>query len=194
MLTQLITAPTLEPVTLVEAKKQLQLEHALDDTFVGTLITAARKYVEEICWRGLVTQTWEVVARDFSADKGEGIELPKGNLVAIASVKYVDGAGVEQTLVATTDYVPDAVSVPGRVRLAYSKSWPDARDQWDAVKIRYSVGWAPASVPGPLKQAILLLVSQMYEHRTPEITGTIVSSVGFAADSLLRPYRLVRFT
>lgn len=190
MLVQLITAPTLEPVTLAEAKKQCVVEHADDDALFNLIIGAAREHLEKMCWRGIVTQTWEVVSECFE-DDGEGIELPKGNLVAVASVKYIDVNGVEQTLTLTTDYVLDTVSVPGRVRLAYGTYWPSPRSQWDAVKIRYSVGWSQAAVPKALKQALLLLVSQMYEHRTPEITGTIVSDFEFSAASLYRPYRLV---
>ncbi len=187
MLSSLYTAPASEPVTLEEAKKQVQLEHGGDDVFLGTLIKAAREHVEVICWRGIVTQTWEAVAPCFE-DRGNGVELPSGNLAAVASVKYIDGSGVQQTLVADTDYVVDTVSVPGRVRLAYGKSWPTHRDQWDAVRIRYSVGWAVASVPQPIKQALLLLISEMYEKRAPE---PVESS---AVDALLRPYRLVRHT
>lgn len=191
---RLITAPASEPVTRAEAKAHLRIDSDLtsDDTYVDTLITAARQWAEEYCWRGFVTQTWELVLEEFpSADCP--IELPKGNLSTITSVKYIDVNGVEQTW-ASANYVKDDTVEPGFIRLAYDIDWPsDARDQWDAVKIRYVVGWAVGSVPTPIKQAILLLVSQMYEHRVPEVTGTIVSKVDFAVEALLRPYRLARF-
>lgn len=113
--------------------------------------------------------------------------------MSVTSVKYLDGNGTQQTI-ASSDYLLDVVSVPGRVRLAYGASWPAHREQWDAVRVRYVVGWAVASVPQPIKQALLLLVSQMYEHRTPEVIGGAVSPIQFAVDALLRPYRLVRGT
>lgn len=194
---QLITGPAQEPVTLAEAKAHLRIEHGLDDAGVTALIVAARAWVEEHCWRGLVTQTWELVEACFPDDADleaarQGFELPKGNLVSVATVKYLDADGVQQTL-AGSDYLVDTVAVPGRVRLAYGKSWPSYRYQWDAVRIRYDVGWAVGAVPQPIKQAILLLVSQMYENRTPEVTGTIVSPIQFAVTALLGAYRLVRF-
>lgn len=194
---QLITAPGAEPVTLAEAKDHLRLDHALDDTKVNALITAARQYIEEQCWRGLVTQTWELVGSTFPDDaclpaERQGFLLPMGNLVSVASLKYIDQNGVEQTMT-PGDYTVDAVSVPGRLRLAYGKSWPSYRYQWDAVRIRYVVGWAVDAVPQPIKQALQLLVAQMYENRTPEVTGTIVSKVSISFENLLRPYRLVRF-
>jgi hypothetical protein len=219
---QLITPPAAEPVTLAEAKAHIRLEHALDDAYVSTLISAARQYIEQVCWRGLVTQTWELVLGGFAGEDtlelgsrglryGGGqsgfnelprgnlsssgflayIELPKGNLGAVASVKYIDVNGVEQTL-ASTEYTADAVDVPGRVRLAYGKYWPPTQcPRWDAVRIQYTVGWAVTdgvwAGPTPLKQALLLLLSDMYENRSP-----VVAQAPTAFDVLISPYRIVR--
>jgi uncharacterized phiE125 gp8 family phage protein len=187
---RVVTPPAAEPVTLAEAKAHLRLESAEDDTYVSALIQAARQHVEEVCWRGVVTQTREAVLEGFP--DCEAVELPGGNLGAVSSVVYVDVDGAEQTL-ATSAYEADTVSVPGRLVLAYGASWPSTRSQWNAVRVRYTVGWEVADVPMPIRQAVLLLVGQMYEHRVPEITGTIVSGVSFAVDALLAPYRLVRW-
>lgn len=188
VLSRLVTAPATEPVTLAEAKAHLRLEHDLDDTYVTTLIQAARQHAEEVCWRGMISQTWEVVLSAFPSC--DSLELPHGALASITSVTYTDTDGDSQTL-STDVYEADTVSVPGRIRLKYGQSWPGSRTQWDAVRIQYVVGWADAdSVPAPLKQAILLLVSQMYEHRTPEVDRSL-SQVQFAVSALLAPYRLV---
>lgn len=187
---RVVTPPASEPVTLVEAKAHLRLEGTDDDTYVSALIQAARQHVEEVCWRGVVTQTREAVLECFP--DSDGVELPGGNLASITSVTYTDADGASQTL-ATSVYEADTVSVPGRMLLAYDQSWPSTRSQWDAVRVRYVVGWAVADVPAPLKQALLLLVSQLYEHRTPEVTGVSMGKVGFAVDALLSPYRLVRW-
>lgn len=188
---RVITPPATEPVTLPEAKAHLRLESNLDDVQVDTLVRTARQYVEQVCWRGLVSQTIEYVTDAFPSDDG-GIELPFGNLVSVTSVTYVDANGAEQTM-PSSDYSVDTVRVPGRVMLAYGKTWPTAREQWDAVKVRYAVGWAASSVPLPLKHAILLIVSHLYEHRTPEVIGASISQVQFAIDALIWPYRLTEF-
>jgi uncharacterized phiE125 gp8 family phage protein len=187
---RVVTPPASEPVTLAEAKAHLRLEGTEDDTYVTALIQAARQHAEEVCWRGVVTQTWEVVLEHFP--DCEAVDLPGGNLGAISSVTYVDADGAEQALNADA-YGADAVSVPGRLVLAYNETWPSTRCQWDAVRVRYTVGWAVADVPAPIKQALLLLVSQMYEHRTPEVMGGTPGKVDFAVDALLAPYRLVRW-
>lgn len=189
MILRRVTDAASEPVTYTEAKAHLRLEHDLDQTYVETLIKAARKHAEAHCWRGFVTQTWELVLEDFT---DEPIILPKGRVASITTVKYIDSNGTEQTL-ASSVYDLDDDSEPSRLLTAYGQSWPSTRDQWDAVRIRYVVGVAAAAVDETIKQAILLLVSQMYEHRTPEITGTIISKVAFAVEALLAPNRLARF-
>lgn len=188
---RLQAAPATEPVTSTEAKAHLHIEHSLDDTYITTLIAAARKWAEKYCWRGICTQTWELRLAEFPADD-EFIRLGKGNAVSVTHVKYVDVNGVEQTM-SSGDYTLDTDFEPGLIRLNYDAEWPDARAQWDAVRIRFVVGWAQESVPEPIKQAVLLLVAQMYEQRVPEVTGTIVSKVQFAVEALLEPYRLRRF-
>jgi uncharacterized phiE125 gp8 family phage protein len=190
VLTRVVTPPASEPVTLAEAKAHLRLEGDEDDAYVTALIQAARQHVEEVCWRGVVAQTREVVLDAFPC--GDAVALPGGNLGAISSVVYVDADGEEQTLGAGV-YEADAVSVPGRLLLSYNETWPGTRSQWNAVRVRYTVGWAVADVPAPVKHAVLLLVAHLYEQRTPEITGTIVAKVAFAVDALLSPYRLVRW-
>ncbi len=219
MTAQLITPPAAEPVTLAEAKTHLRLETALDDAYVTALITTARKYIEEVCWRGLVTQTWELVLESFQGEDtlelgsrgrrlGSGqsafnelprgnlsssgflpyIVLPKGNLGTVTSIKYIDENAVEQTL-SNAVYAVDVVDTPGRVSLVDGQFWPATLwPRWDAVRIRYTVGWAvTASVwagPEPIKHAILLAISQLYEHRSLADLD--------AVDALLSPYRLNR--
>lgn len=190
MIYAIATEPASEPVTLAEAKAHLRLEHDLDDAYIGTLIKAAREHAEKVCRRGFVSQTWTLTRSSFPA--GEALPLARGTLASVESVEYVDASGTTQTM-STDDYDADTKSVPGRVVLRYGKSWPSARYQWNAVTVTFVVGTDAASVPAPVKHALLLLVSQMYEHRTPEITGTIVSAVSFAVDALLDPFRLVRF-
>lgn len=190
MLVRVVTPPGAEPVTLAEAKDHLRLEITDDDAYVSVLIQAARQHIEEVCWRGVVTQTWEAVLDGFPS--GEALNLPGGNLGAISSVTYTDAEGVSQTL-AVSVYEADTVSLPGRLLLAYDESWPSARSRWDAVRVRYTVGWEVADVPAPIRQALLLLVAHLYEQRAPEVTGTIVTKVAFAVDALLAPYRLVRW-
>jgi len=51
----------------------------------------------------------------------------------------------------------------------YSGSWPDTRDQINAVAVRYVAGYADAAaVPEGIKQWIKLQIASMYENRETE--------------------------
>lgn len=183
-----------DAVSLELAKKHLVIDHAVDDVLIAQIIGAATKYAEEICNRGFVVQTWEAVFRRFpvsSCGEDTYLELKRGNVIDPAPViTYRDAAGASQTL-ASSVYLVDDVSVPGRVRLAPDQEWPTIQNRWDAVRVEYTVGWAADEVPEPIVQALLLLIAQMYENRTPEITGTIVSKIEFSFNALLSPYRIL---
>ena len=90
--------------------------------------------------------------------------LPFPPLQSVVSVKYDDGAGVEQIL-GITEYEVDTVSQPGWV-VPVTTGWPTAVwDSINSVRIRFVAGYDPgtdspidlaANVPQSLKAAILL--------------------------------------
>lgn len=127
------------------------------------------------------------------------IELTGGHLATTPGVviSYLDENGVSQTLSPLAYVVEgqDNEEMCARVWLNTNGgySWPNVLDRFDAVKIVYNIGWATRDlVPGPLKNSILLLVSQMYEYRTPQVTGTIATMLEFTINALTSPYRFVR--
>jgi uncharacterized phiE125 gp8 family phage protein len=189
---RLVTPASANAVTLELAKKHLVIEHAADDDLITQIVTAANDFAERYCNRGFVEQTWEVLFPAFPVANPCAdvyLELRRGKLLEVDSFKYVDEAGAEQTLSADT-YLVDDASDPGRIRLAPDATWPTIQARWDAVRIQYTCGWVEGSVPAPIVQAVLLLISQLYENRTPEVTGTIVASIKFSFEALLSTYRI----
>lgn len=185
---RLVTAPATEPVTLAEAKGHLRYEDSADDSYITALVSAARQHAEELCWRGFITQTWELVLPCFPDCRS--IELPKGDVSAVTWLKYFDDAGVERTLDASS-YALES-QPPARLHLTPDESWPSTQRRWDAVTVRYVAGWANAgAVPVPIKQALLLLIAQMYEFRTDDLAGSLTPQ-SLATEALLAPYRLRR--
>lgn len=184
----IISEPTAEPITLAEAKTHLRVDHSDDDSYIDALITAARKYLDGNCGvlgRALITQTWELTLARFP--DGD-IPLPLPPLQSITSITYIDQDGASQTL-ATSVYAADLNE--NMVRLKYDQSWPDTRDVWNAVVIRFVAGYGAASaVPKPLVHAIKLMVGDLYEHRQSVVMGVEPRMVPFAVDSLIAPYRV----
>jgi len=173
---RLVTAPTVEPLTVAEAKTHLRVSGNDDDTYITNLIVAARQAVESgESWsleRSLINTTWRLTLDGFSARVSE-IELPRPPVPSITSILYDDAANVEQTL-ASTRYRLISDADPARVMPVYNDEWPDAIDYPGSVRITYVAGYGAtaASVPQAVKQAMLLLIGDMFENRESILTGT----------------------
>ena len=167
------TQPTVEPVTLTEAKAHLAIDHTFDDTYVTSLITAARQQAENYLAQQLCTATWEL-----HLDKFENvINISKSPLVSIDSIKYTDTDGNEQTL-DTANYILDKIRKPARLVPAYNKTWPSTQEIPNAVCITFTSGYGVAAdVPQVIKSAILLIVGHLYENRGDEGHRTIPQTV-----------------
>lgn len=166
MKTKLIIAPTDEPVTLLDARKQCGLDADItdDDTLLAALIESARAHAEHMCQRAFLPQTWEVALDAWPC--ANRIALPMPNLISIVSVKYIDGAGAEQTLSASAYTLDDYGLVHG-LQLKSGQSWPSiASDTVNPIKIRYTCGYADAdSVPQVVKHWMLMRISWAYRNR-----------------------------
>ena len=193
---ELVTAPASEPITTAEAKTQLRVDVADDDTYIDTLIVSARMLVEAQTNRALITQTWDWILPSWWPRLPKAEPVPKAPLVSVASVKYLDTDGNQQTVTAS-DYVvlhAGAQKEPGRVVPAFGFSWPSHRVQENAIEVRYGAGYgAAAAVPDPIKHAIKLLVSHWYQNREPVNIGNTVNPLPDTTAALLGPYTLRAF-
>lgn len=183
----LIVAPTVEPVSLAEAKAHLRVDVGFtsEDGLIGSLITTAREICEGRTWRAFIEQTRKLFL-DAWPDN-EIIEIPYPPLLSIESITYFDENGTSQTM-AASDYQVDIYSTPGRVTPAFDTTWPDLYDVPHAVAIEFKAGYGDDAdaVPAKIKQAILLLVGHWYANREEVITGTIVNQMPFAAEMILQ--------
>jgi uncharacterized phiE125 gp8 family phage protein len=201
----LITAPTVEPVSLVEARAHLRIDasgsppsHA-DDSYVSTLLLAARKALDgKDGWlnRALLPQTWDLSLDTFPINE---IRIPLPPLIEIVSIKYDDEDGIEQT-VASTDYVVDDRAEPGWVVPALNVAWPATLETLNAVRIRFRCGYTSGKspedatgVPETIKLGLLLMVGTWYQNRESVVIGTTVAELPLAVDSLLLPYKVMWF-
>ena len=87
-------APTIEPVTLAEAKLHLKVENTADDDLITSLIKTARQWCEGYQNRSYITRTITLKTDKFP----KVFRLPRPQLLTVTSIKYIDLAGVEQTL------------------------------------------------------------------------------------------------
>lgn len=189
---KLVTAPTVEPVSTAEAKTHLRVTSSAEDSYIATLIKAARLHVElTVLKRALVTQTWDLVLDAFPASSE--IEIPYPPLQSITSISYITEAG-ETLTYAASNYLVDAESEPGRIKLKRTSSWPgDTLREISGVRIRFVAGYGlAAAVPEWAKQAILLYVGDLYENREDTLIAQGVTAIPlpYGAKSLLFPHRM----
>lgn len=191
----LVTAPTVEPVSLAEAKDHLNYEEAEDDALISAFIAGAREYVEKFLNRKLVQQTWRWQFDAFP--RCDYFELPINPVQAVNSITYT-GGGVspnQQTLSADV-YGVDTGVTPARVYLKYGQSWPANRGHYNDVAVEFVAGYAPAGspqdvaagVPESIRIAIKMLVADMYQHR--EASKEVAHFHNPTIDALLGPHRL----
>jgi uncharacterized phiE125 gp8 family phage protein len=180
------TAPTVEPVTLAEAKIHLRLDpdsvHPEDD-LIASLVVAARELIESHTDRALISTVYDFAIDAFPC--GWVLTIPKARLSAVGSVKYYDASSVLTTW-SSSNYVV-RTGDPGGLFLTSTAVWPVTETRPDAVVVRCTIGYGAtaATVPSKLKSAILLLVGHWYENREAVVTGTIATNLPHTVDTLI---------
>jgi len=191
METTLKTAPTVEPISLNEAKRQcrISLDETAHDQDLIDYIVDARVHIEDITWRKLITQTWYAYFQDWPT--GNYIELPFGELQSVTTVKYTDVDNSETTW-STDEYIVGTDYLHGRITLDDGYTWPnEVLYPSNPIEVEFVCGYGDAGsdVPSPIKRAIKLTLAEMFENRELSIIGTIHKELD-TAKNLLSNYWL----
>ena len=165
--TIILTAPTVEPVTLSEAKEQLRIDDSftLDDSYITSLISVARDRCENYCNQFFTTQDIALVTVAESE-----VCLPYPNLT-ITSVEVADTVTNEYTY----DNDTQLLTLTGSFTVG------------DKLKV-YATTQPPIQIVG-VQQSMLIIINDMYELRTESVLGVSVAE-NPALKSLLYPCRL----
>lgn len=178
--------PAAEPVTLADALAHLRVSAGIEDAYITSLIPAAREACEQRTERTLISTPWRLQLDAFP----DAIELLRPPILSVESVQYRDVDGATQTL-DPQDYVLDNAREPGWLVPAPGRTWPEVGEGINAVVVNYTAGYgaSAASVPTPLKQWILLALTDLYENRAAHGEKPVVRH-NFV-DALLDPYRML---
>lgn len=230
---KLITPPSVEPVSVIEANEHLRLDSDDEEGLVTNLIKAARQYCEDFQNRAYYTQTYELWLDAWP----EFFELPRpplqipsvtagafvvGTVYRILTVGTTDFVAIGATantvgtiftataagsgtgtatisgvikyygtddteyFVSGSDYFIDAKSEPGRIVLAYGKSWPSMTLRpVNGVCVTFVAGESSlTNISQEIKQAMLLLIGHWYENRE-SVSKDDLKSIPQAVESLL---------
>jgi uncharacterized phiE125 gp8 family phage protein len=182
---QLVTPPSLEPVTLAEAKVHLKVDTAGDDALIATLITAARARAEWHTGRAFVTQSW-ILWLDCWPEGGI-VDVPLPPLQSVSAVTAYARDGTPSTIDSSLTVV-DTASAPGRIAFAGFAPPMELRTL-NAIAVAFTAGYggAQSDVPAPVREAILEIAAGLYVDR-----GDGPEEVSLAAQALLAPYRIFK--
>jgi uncharacterized phiE125 gp8 family phage protein len=156
---KLVTGPTVEPISLDEAKDHLRVIDESDDTYISSLISVARSTVEGLTNLAFLTQTWDLYVKHSC-----GLALiPRGPVQSIDLVEVIDEDGTTTTTIAEGDYIKDLTFEPAFVRVKAGVPFGST------LHVRYTAGNdSAASVPVKAIHAMKLLIGSFYENRLDE--------------------------
>lgn len=199
------TSSTGEDLSLEEIKDHLRIPSGYtdDDNYLRRIRLVARGVVEEETGRKLLRETWYYYLDSWPA--GDSIEMPNPPFQGLSSTTtglvYWDADRSSTLLDSSTVIYQDLTSVPGRVVLDDDWSWPTGQlHNYNPIRLEFYCGYGDGSssdpaIPEAIKQAELLILSDLHETRENSIVGQGYSAVSapLSAKSLLRPYKIWKF-
>lgn len=184
---RLVRAATVEPIDMRAAIEHCRIDGADDGRMLAGTIAAARQWAEGWLGRSLTPQGFAWTLADistaptpmmrFAPTPSPGtllipsitapwpprrpLEFPRAPVTEVESVT-VGGFGIEDVTLTADDYDLDLATDPARILLRPSAAVAKA----ERMTITFTAGYAtPADVPMPIRQAMLLIIGHLWEHR-----------------------------
>lgn len=182
----LMAPPALEPISLVQMKEHLRVEHSSEDTLISAYITSARLHIEALLSKVLISQNWRI-----NFDKlptGKVFHLPLAPILVLNSVSFY----TEQTgpnVIPPVDYTIDLDSFRPRFSLNLQRQNLRAFGAYE-LNVTAGYGPAPEDVPADIRQALRLLVAHWYENREAA-TPLAREHLPYSVRTILEPHRQV---
>lgn len=194
--------PSLEPISLAEAKLQARVIDDAEDALLTLMIGSARRYAEAYCNRSFITQQWRLTLDGFPGPwafgslhrktfslPGLAIQVERGPVQSVQAITYRDMQGTWQTMPGA-DYVVDLTSPVGRIVPVFGVIWPITQPQIASVRVDFTAGYGAlaADVPEGIRQWLLIRVAGLYEHREEVAAQRYTLQPVAFIDRLLDPY------
>lgn len=212
MKTSIVTVgPTVQAVSLIEAKAQLRIDDGNSDVEISRMIKAATQWVERRYGMSLITQTRKQlqdqlydrypIYRNFLGPyySRSPVTILYPPVQSITSFQYYDTDQVLRTFTENTDYFCAGKMSPtiGAQDIEIPRMWPNSSwpvFKWipDAIQIVYVAGFGPdpSYVPETIKTAVLMALTNFYENRLEEITGERIAKFEMSIDRIMSTYEL----
>ena len=136
-----VITPAAQQIPTADLRAHCRIGTDEDALLIGFLAGAVG-HAEHYTQRSIGSQTLELALDEFPTGS---IELLRGPVTSITSIKYIDVSGVEQTL-SNTLYTLDDYGLKAWAVPAFETDWPVTKAVANAVKVRYVAGDAKISL------------------------------------------------
>jgi len=179
-----LSQPTVEPVTLAEAKEHLRFDGSEEDDYITALISVSRDYIENYTGRYFAQASFAIYLESFPGGYTP-LDIAIPDTITLDELTYLDTDNAEQTI--STGLTLD----PERRHVRYSDTWPT-----DAISVRVEVtagrdnSESPETtlLPFAIKQSILLVITDLYNNRAS--VTSMQTYQNKAVEMLAHPYRV----
>jgi hypothetical protein len=199
-----LKAPLVEPIELNQAKLYLKIEQDVEDRLLEGMIKSARQAIEAFTARSLLRQEWRFTLNaGYAAAQSDlnylshfhnrglkGIDLPRTPFLELLSEpKIVDDYGTRPVRNYRLDHA-------GRLaKIHFGSEVAEVFNGQGSLQIDFAAGYGsnPSDVPEPIKQALLMIVTQLYDNRSGANDNTGLSvPMNETVVRMLKPYQLLR--
>jgi uncharacterized phiE125 gp8 family phage protein len=177
--------PALEPVTLLEAKQELRIDHEADDVLIQSLIRAAREEFEASTGMALIDQHWRLALDRWPRGT---VSLRRGPVREVTSVTVYGSDGEAMVL----DPAVWQADIAGARLQLRERPGPGLTLNGIEIDFRAGFGEAGTDVPDLPKRAILKLAAHWYEFRASFGAGDQPVSFPSGYDRLIATCRRPR--
>lgn len=157
--------PSVFPVALTLVEKALNVPTGTDSDLINLYIGAATDELEADTDRAIISQTWKYTLDRFPSSYNDfTFFIPKGTLISVTSLKYIDVNDVLQTLVDGTDY--EVTQTGNQARIIPIGDFPDTlttKNETVQLIVVSGIGTTDSDSPDWVQQALILKIKGKYD-------------------------------
>jgi uncharacterized phiE125 gp8 family phage protein len=172
-------------VTVEEARAWLRFDTSDEDAAIGLVVTSARQALEQTMRGHMISQRWRFVLDAWP--RSRVLTLPLAPLQSIDTIRVYDSAGQPHLMTRDQFRLSRCTVVP---RLKFDMDPPAPGITASGIEIDVTTGYgdAPDDVPGPMRQALRILLARWFDNRGDQDMGVLPGEVR----ALVAPFRQVR--
>ncbi len=189
-----------EPVSLEEAKSFLRIDHDVENELINTLIQSARVSIESYTSRSLLRQKWMLTINcGFALAKSDqkylsgikskgvaGIEFPRSPFIELTSLPALIVNHDEKDI---ENFRVDESGSTAKIHFGDNTLVNSCTS--GSIKLEFIAGYDSETLPAPLKQAVLLILSHLYNNR-PAVNDNVSMLIDNSVVTLIKPYKIYR--